>query len=816
MFEKFTEKGRKIIIYAKEEAEKRSNDYLGTEHLLLAILREEEGVATTILKKMGLSAEEVRFEVEKSLPIGSSLMTFGDIPFTPRAKKVLELAIEEARLLGHAYIGSEHLLLGLIREDEGIAGRILRTLGANLLGARQLAINLSIKPQFQTPQQKEKRKTTTPALDEFGRDLTMLAAEGKLDPVIGRDEEIERVIQVLGRRLKNNPAIIGEPGVGKTAIVEGLAQKIVLGDVPDILIGKRIISLDLGSLIAGTKYRGQFEERLKAVMREISQSENIILFIDEFHTIIGAGAAEGSVDASNMLKPALSRGELQCIGATTPDEFRKHIEKDGALERRFQSIHVHPTNAGTTVEILKGISHKYEDHHKVKITDESLVAAVKLSDRYITDRYLPDKAIDVIDETSSRIKLKKSTMPQELRDMEGELLQLSKEKSLYVRMHEIDKAQRIRAQEERLKKSYDSQYKKWKDSLLSEIPSVGEDDVAYTVAKMTGIPLYRMEETETEKLLKLEEILHLRIVGQDDAIKEVAKAIRRSRAGLKHKNRPVGSFFFLGPTGVGKTELAKVLAEFMFNDPAALVKIDMSEYMEKFAVSRLTGAPPGYVGYEEGGQLTEKIRKRPYSVILFDEIEKAHQEVFNILLQILDEGVLTDSYGRKVDFRNTVIIMTSNLGARIIEKATPLGFYRATSENAHGKMKDNVLSELKRTFNPEFLNRVDEIVVFHTLEKSHLLSIIDLLIAETNLKLVEHSLAINVSDELKEWILNKYYQPVYGARPMRRAISKEIEDPLSEELLKGRFKDVSVVNVGLSEGAVELTVAPETVLASVN
>jgi ATP-dependent Clp protease ATP-binding subunit ClpC len=816
MFEKFTEKGRKIIIYAKEEAEKRSNDYLGTEHLLLAILREEDGVATTILKKMGLSSEEVRFEVEKSLPVGSSLMTFGDIPFTPRAKKVLELAIEEARLLGHAYIGSEHLLLGLIREDEGVAGRILRTLGANLLGARQLAINLSIKPQFQTPQQKEKRKTTTPALDEFGRDLTMLAAEGKLDPVIGRDEEIERVIQVLGRRLKNNPAIIGEPGVGKTAIVEGLAQKIVCGDVPDILLGKRIISLDLGSLIAGTKYRGQFEERLKAVMREIAQSENIILFIDEFHTIIGAGAAEGSVDASNMLKPALARGELQCIGATTPDEFRKHIEKDGALERRFQPIYVQPTNAGTTVAILKGISHKYEDHHKVKITDESLEAAVKLSDRYITDRYLPDKAIDVIDETSSRIKLKKSTMPQELRDMEGELMQLSKEKSLYVRMHEIDKAQRIRAQEERLKKAYDSQYRKWKDSLLSEVPSVGEDDIAYTVAKMTGIPLYRMEETETEKLLKLEEILHMRIVGQDDAIKEVSRAIRRSRAGLKHKNRPVGSFFFLGPTGVGKTELAKVLAEFMFNDQSALVKIDMSEYMEKFAVSRLTGAPPGYVGYEEGGQLTEKIRKRPYSVILFDEIEKAHPEVFNILLQILDEGVLTDSYGRKVDFRNTVIIMTSNLGARIIEKATPLGFYRATSENAHGKMKDNVLSELKRTFNPEFLNRVDEIVVFHTLEKTHLLSIVDLLIAETNLKLVEHSLSINVSEELKEWILNKYYQPVYGARPMRRAVSREIEDPLSEELLKGHFKDIAVVNVGLSDGVVGFTVVPETVLASVN
>ncbi len=817
MFEKFTEKGRKIIIYAKEEAEKRNNDYLGTEHLLLAILREEDSVPITTLKKMGLSVEEIRYEVEKSLPVGSSIMTFGDIPFTPRAKKVLELAIEEARLLGHAYIGSEHLLLGLIREDEGIAGKILRNLGANLLGARQLTINLSIKPQFQNAQQqKEKRKTTTPALDEFGRDLTMLAGEGKLDPVIGRDEEIERVIQVLGRRLKNNPAIIGEPGVGKTAIVEGLAQKIFLGDVPDILVGKRIISLDLGALIAGTKYRGQFEERLKAVMREILQSENIILFIDEFHTIIGAGAAEGSVDASNMLKPALARGELQCIGATTPDEYRKHIEKDGALERRFQPIYVQPTNNDTTVDILKGISHKYENHHKVKISEESIMAAVKFSDRYITDRYLPDKAIDVIDETSSRIKLKRSTMPQELRDMENELMQLSKEKTLYVRLHDIDKAQRLRAQEELLKKSYESQYKKWKDSLLNEVPVVGEEDIAYTVSKMTGIPLYKMEETETEKLLKMEELLHMRIIGQHDAIKAVSKAIRRSRAGLKSKNRPMGSFFFLGPTGVGKTELAKALAEFMFNDQSALVKIDMSEYMEKFTVSRLTGAPPGYVGYEEGGQLTEKIRKRPYSVILFDEIEKAHQEVFNILLQILDEGVLTDSFGRKVDFRNTIIIMTSNLGARIIEKATPLGFYQSTSETMYDKMKGNVLSELKKTFNPEFLNRVDEIVVFHTLEKQHLLSIIDLLIEETNRKLIEYSMTINVSPEVKDWLLNKYYQPAYGARPMRRAIYKELEDPLSEELLKGRFKDVPVVNVQLKDGAVIFSEAKETVLASIN
>jgi ATP-dependent Clp protease ATP-binding subunit ClpC len=816
MFEKFTERGRKIIIYAKEEAERRNNDYLGTEHLLLAILREEDSIPITIIKKMGLTIDEIKFEIEKNLPIGGSLLTFGDIPFTPRAKKVLELSIEEARLLGHNYIGSEHLLLGIVREDEGVAGKVIRNLGANLLAARQLTINLAIKPQFQQPNQKERRKTNTPALDEFGRDLTLLAIEGKLDPVIGREDEIERVLQILGRRIKNNPAIIGEPGVGKTAIVEGLAQKIVLGDVPDSLIGKRIISLDLGALIAGTKYRGQFEERLKAVMREILQSENIIIFIDEFHTLIGAGAAEGSVDASNMLKPALSRGELQCIGATTPTEYRKYIEKDGALERRFQSIYIQPPAPETTIDILKGLRPRYENHHKVKITDESVVAAVKLSDRYITDRFLPDKAIDVIDETGSRIKLKRATMPQELRDIETELIQLSKEKSLYVRLHDIDKAQTIRTQEDNLKKTYELQYKKWKDSFTKDIPSVSEEDVSYTVSKMTGIPLHKLEETESEKLLKMEEVLHQRIIGQDEGIRAVARAIRRSRAGLKSKNRPIGSFFFLGPTGVGKTELAKALAEFMFNDENALVKVDMSEYMERFNVSRLTGSPPGYVGYEEGGQLTEKIRKRPYSVILFDEIEKAHQDVFNTLLQILDEGVLSDSYGRKIDFRNTIIVMTSNLGARIIDKATPLGFHNVTSSSAYDKIKDNVLSELKKTFNPEFLNRVDETVVFHQLEKEHLLSIIDLLLIETNKKLAEHALTVDVTPEVKEWLLNKYYQPTYGARPMRRAIYREIEDPLSEDLIKNKFKNTSVVTVVLEADKLIFKEAESSMLVSVN
>jgi len=816
MFEKFTEKGRKIILYAREEAEKRNSEFLDTEHILLAILREEDSIPVAILRKIGISADTVKFEIEKKISEEVNLLTYGEIPFSPKAKKVLEYAIEEARLLGHPYIGSEHLFLGLIKEEEGIAGKVLRSFGVNLLGARQLTINFSIRPHFQGTPQREKRKTSTPALDEFGRDLTYLAIEGKLDPVIGREDEIERVIQILGRRIKNNPVIIGEPGVGKTAIVEGLAQKIVEGDVPDILLGKRIIALDLGALIAGTKYRGQFEERLKAVMKEATNSENIILFIDELHTIIGAGAAEGSVDASNMLKPALSRGEMQCIGATTPQEYRKYIEKDGALERRFQPIYIQPTNVEMTIEILKGIREKYESHHKVKITDEAIEAAVRLSDRYITERYLPDKAIDVIDETASRIKLKRSVMPQELKDLEFELTRVAKEKSLYIKLHDLSSAQKSKYEEDKLKRIYESHYKKWKESVYKEVPLVTADDISYTVAKMTGIPLYKLEETESEKLLRMEDVIHERIVGQDEAIKSVCRAIRRSRAGLKTKNRPIGSFFFLGPTGVGKTELAKALAEFMFNDENSLIKLDMSEYMEKFNVSKLIGAPPGYVGYEEGGQLTEKVRKRPYSVILFDEIEKAHPDVFNILLQILDEGILTDSFGRKVDFRNTIIIMTSNIGARLIEKSTPLGFHKKESSDVYSKIKDNVFAELKKTFNPEFLNRVDDIVVFHPLEESHLLAIIDLLISETNKKLAEYGFAIVVSDEIKQWILHKYYQPAYGARPMRRAIAKEIEDPLSEEILKGRFKGSNVIKVYLKNENIEFEETQEEVATLVN
>ena len=616
--------------------------------------------------------------------------------------------------------------------------------------------------------------------------------------MICREDEIERLIQILGRRIKNNPVIIGEPGVGKTAIVEGLAQKIVSGNVPDSLLGKRIVSLDLGALIAGTKYRGQFEERLKIVMKEITQSDNVILFIDELHTLIGAGAAEGSVDASSMLKPALSRGEIQCVGATTPDEYRKHIEKDGALERRFQPIYVQPPNVENTISILKGLKSRYEAFHKVKINDSAVEIAAKLSDRYIADRYLPDKAIDVIDETGSRIKLKRYTPPQELKDLETDIHRFSKEKNLYIKLHDLEKASSLRLEEEKLKRLHEQMHKQWVDNLSKEIPYVREEDIEYTVSKMTGIPLAKLEEKESEKLIRMEDNLHKRIIGQEEAIKAVSRAIRRSRAGLKSSKKPIGSFFFLGPTGVGKTELAKALAWFLFNDESSLVKIDMSEYMERFNVSRLTGAPPGYVGYEEGGQLTEKIRKKPYSVVLFDEIEKAHPDVFNILLQLSDEGVLTDSFGRKVDFRNTVIIMTSNLGARLIEKATPLGFQRNISEMVYEKIKENVLNELKKTFNPEFLNRVDEIVVFHPLEKEHLLSIIDLLVEETNRLLIEQQeLVIEVSQEVKEWLIKKHYQPTYGARPMRRAVQKVIEDPLSEEILIGKFKNVHKIRVVL-------------------
>ncbi len=797
MFERFTDKGRKIIILAREEAERHQNDYLGTEHLVLAILRESDGIALMIIKKMGLSSEQIRLEIERNLPGGGTTMTFGEIPFSPRVKKVIEYGVEEARLLGHNHIGSEHLLLGLLREEEGIGGKILRSLGANLLTARQLTVTFLRKS---APRERD-RKSNTPALDEFGRDLTQLAQEGQLDPVIGRMDEIERVLQILSRRTKNNPVLIGESGVGKTAIVEGLAQRIVMSEVPDNLLSRRVIALDLGSLVAGTKYRGQFEERLKVVMKEITQAGNVIIFIDELHTLVGAGAAEGSIDASNMLKPALSRGEIQCIGATTLDEYRKHIEKDGALKRRFQPIYVQPPTIEETVRIIQGLRDRYEEHHGVEITEEAISEAVKLSDRYITDRFLPDKAIDLIDETGSRAKLQTYALPGELKALEQELKKISREKELAISTQNFEEAVRFREEEERLRKLLDESKREWKKNQEKHKPVITKEDVAYVVSKMTGIPLFKLEEEESNKLLRMEEFLHRRIVGQDEAISAVCRAIRRSRAGLKEAKKPIGSFIFLGPTGVGKTELARALAEFLFNTEDALVRIDMSEYQEKFTSSRLFGAPPGYVGYEEGGQLTEKVRRRPYSVVLFDEIEKAHPDVFNVLLQVLDDGVLTDSLGRKVDFKNTVVIMTSNLGTKLIQKGVSLGFHRTEQSEHNQRMKDEVLTELRRAFSPEFLNRIDEVVVFHQLEKEHLFSILDILLRELNVRLVERGVQIEINDDVKQWLIQEGYQPLYGARPMRRTIQRVIGDPLSEELIKGRFKDARRIKVVMRDGA---------------
>ena len=812
MFEKFTERGRKVIVYAREEAERLQNDYLGTEHVLLGTLREEDGIPVAVLRKMGIDVDQIRTEVERNLPSSGNTLTFGDIPFTPRAKKVLEYAVEEARLLGHNYIGSEHLLLGLIREEEGIGGKILRSFGVNLLGSRQLVINYLRRAATQV----SAKKSPTPALDEFSRDLTQLARSGKLDPVIGRDQEIERVLHILSRRTKNNPVIIGEPGIGKTAIVEGLAQRIINSDVPENIQNRRVVSLDLGALIAGTKYRGQFEERLKIVMKEIVQADNIILFIDELHTLVGAGAAEGSIDASSMLKPALARGEVHCIGATTLDEYRKHIEKDGALKRRFQPIYVQPPNVDETINIIKGLRSKYESHHKIKITDEAVVASAQLSDRYMTDRFLPDKAIDVIDEAGAKAKLKRYTCPTEMKVIEKKLKKLEQEKNLFSRIKDYVRVESIQEEEDRLRETLEGIHKDWKDDQEKNIPVVDEEDIALIVSHITGIPLSRLEEKEASRLLRMEEEIHKRIVGQDAAIEAVSRAIRRSRVGLKTRKQPIGSFIFLGPTGVGKTELARSLAQFLFDTEDALIRVDMSEYMEKFSSSRLVGSPPGYVGYDDGGQLTEKIRRRPYSVVLFDEIEKAHPDIFNMLLQVLDDGFMTDSFGRKVDFRNTIIIMTSNLGARMIDKDTTLGFQQASARTQYDKMKDNVTSELKRAFNPEFLNRIDDVVVFHPLANEHLIKIVDMLVLELNNQMMhDRSIELEVSQEVKEWLIQENFQPTYGARPMRRAIQKHLADPLSEHILRGRFKDVHKVLVTLKDGAVDFQEVESVVLANV-
>ncbi|MBI2447889.1 MAG: ATP-dependent Clp protease ATP-binding subunit, partial [Candidatus Omnitrophica bacterium] len=697
MLERFTERARKVILLAKEEAKRFNHDYIGTEHILLGLIREGEGVAAAVLQSLGLSLDRIRLEVEKLVQPGPSTMVSGDIPFTPTAKKVLDLATEEARALGHNYIGTEHLLLGLIREGEGVASQVLLNLGLDLQKVRSEILELlgSTTPTGAIPQ--AQGKSTTPALDAFGRDLTKLARDNKLDPVIGRKNEMERVIQILSRRTKNNPVLLGEAGVGKTAIVEGLAQKVVKGDIPESLRDKRVIVLDLALMVAGTKYRGQFEERIKAVMDEIRRSENIIVFIDELHTLVGAGGAEGAIDASNILKPALSRGEMQCIGATTMDEYRKYIEKDAALERRFQTIIVEPPSVEETIEILKGLRDRSEVHHKVKYLDEALEAAAKLSDRYITTgRFLPDKAIDLIDEAGSKARLSVMTMPPDLKEMEKKIEQIRKEKDAAVKNQDFEKAANLRDQERQAKIEMEKTRKDWQEKKLEKQPCVTAEDISELVSKWTGIPIFRLEEKETEKLLKMEEELHKRVIGQDEAINAIAHAVRRSRAGIKDPRRPIGSFVFLGPTGVGKTLLGKALAEFMFGDPDAMIQIDMSEYMEKFNVSRLIGAPPGYIGYEEGGQLTEKVRRRPYSVVLLDEIEKAHPDVFNILLQVLEEGRLTDSLGRKVDFRNTVLIMTSNVGADILRKHGSLGFKSEKEDVTYQGMKTKLLDEVKR------------------------------------------------------------------------------------------------------------------------
>ena len=793
MFNRFTERARKVIILAKEEAKRFNHDYIGTEHILLGLIREGEGVAATVLEKMGVSLENIRIEIEKLVQPGPATQIIGDLPFTPRAKKALELAAEEARSLGHNYIGTEHLLLGLIREEEGVASQVLLNLNLDLSTVRNKVMEVlgSELPGVGATG----AKTKTPALDAFGRDLTALAGENKLDPVIDRNNEIERVIQILSRRTKNNPVLLGEAGVGKTAIVEGLAQLIIAGNVPEVLRHKRIIVLDLALMVAGTKYRGQFEERIKAVMEEIKRSQDVIIFIDELHTLVGAGAAEGAIDASNILKPALSRGEIQCIGATTMDEYRKYIEKDAALERRFQTIMVEPPSVEQTVDILKGLRERYEAHHKVEYSDEALFAAAKLSDRYIPGRFLPDKAIDLIDETGSRSRLNVLVVPPSIKEFEVKVEALRKEKEVHIKEQDFEKAAALRDQERQAREELERLNRDWSAQKDKIRPRITEEDIAKIVAQWTGIPIFRLEEKEGEKLLKIEDQLHLHVVGQNEAIAAIASAVRRSRAGIKDPRRPIGSFIFLGPTGVGKSLLARALAEYMFGHEDALVQLDMSEYMEKFNVSRLIGAPPGYVGYEEGGQLTEKVRRRPYSVILLDEIEKAHPDVFNLLLQVFEDGRLTDSFARKVDFRNTIMIMTSNVGAELIRKTGAIGFKNQKEEVSYQEMKDKLLEEVKRTFKPEFLNRIDDIIVFRPLVREDLVKIVEIELDHVAQRLKDQNIKMEISPEAKDFLVEKGFDPVFGARPLKRTIQRFLEDPLASEIISKRFKDGSVIKV---------------------
>ncbi|MGJ7922953.1 ATP-dependent protease ATP-binding subunit ClpC [Neobacillus sp. LXY-4] len=808
MFGRFTERAQKVLALAQEEAIRLSHNNIGTEHILLGLVREGEGIAAKALYALGLGAEKIQKEVENL--IGRGQEASQTIHYTPRAKKVIELSMDEARKLGHSYVGTEHILLGLIREGEGVAARVLNNLGVSLNKARQQVLQLLGSNEAGGGQGGAAANANTPTLDSLARDLTAIAREGSLDPVIGRSKEIQRVIEVLSRRTKNNPVLIGEPGVGKTAIAEGLAQQIVHNEVPEILRDKRVMTLDMGTVVAGTKYRGEFEDRLKKVMDEIRQAGNIILFIDELHTLIGAGGAEGAIDASNILKPSLARGELQCIGATTLDEYRKYIEKDAALERRFQPIRVDEPTAEESIQILKGLRDRYEAHHRVSISDEAIEAAVTLSDRYISDRFLPDKAIDLIDEAGSKVRLRSYTTPPNLKELEVKLEEVRKEKDAAVQSQEFEKAASLRDSEQRLREQLEETKKTWKEKQGQENSEVTVEDIATVVANWTGIPVSKLAQTETEKLLRLEEILHSRVIGQEEAVIAVSKAVRRARAGLKDPKRPIGSFIFLGPTGVGKTELARALAEAMFGDEDAMIRIDMSEYMEKHSTSRLVGSPPGYVGYEEGGQLTEKVRRKPYSVILLDEIEKAHPDVFNILLQVLEDGRLTDSKGRTVDFRNTILIMTSNVGAQALKRNKYVGFNIQDGAQDYKDMKGKVMEELKKAFRPEFLNRIDEIIVFHALERAQLKQIVTLMSEQLVKRLKEQHIELELTEAAKDRISDEGYDPEYGARPLRRAIQKHIEDRLSEELLKGTVLTGQQIVIDVENGELIVRTAQHT------